>query len=422
MRSQFFAIALGLVVSSSAVTAQASAPPSLEAVVTASNAFGFDLVRHLAPDGNAFLSPASVTSALLMAYAGARGETATEMAAALRLADMGPTSNDLDRAVHALVEELNRKTTDEEIARRRRHDPGYEGTLKLHLVNALWGQKGHPFKPEYMERLSAVFGSELHAMDFKNDPNGSRLTINKRIAEQTNDRIRDLLPPDAVVSLTSLVLTNAIYFKNAWAQEFFARATKDQAFYADPETSFDVPMMRRTSSYGFFEDATTRAVRLPYADGRQSMIVVLPKERHALAATEKGLDRSALEALVKGLASRQVALELPRFKIEQTYEVADALKALGIRRAFDAQHADLSGIDGGAGQLVFDRVIHKTFVAVDEKGTEAAAATALTMRAGSARPTTEPVPFVCDEPFLFFIVDQKTGLVLFQGRCVDPRS
>jgi serpin B len=390
----------------------------LEAVVTASNALGFDLVRHLAPDGNAFLSPASVTSALLMAYAGARGETATEMATALRLADMGPTSEVLDRAVHALVEELNRKTMDEEITLRRRR----EGTLELHLVNALWGQKGHPFKPEYMERLSAVFGSELHAMDFKNDPNGSREMINKRIAEQTNDKIRDLLPPDAVVSLTRLVLTNAIYFKNAWADEFFARATRDQAFFADPETSFDVPMMRRTSSYGFFEDATTRAVRLPYADGRQSMIVVLPKERHALAATEKGLDRSALGALVKGLTSRQVALELPRFRIEQTYEVADALKAMGIRRAFDAQHADLSGIDGGAGQLVFDRVIHKTFVAVDEKGTEAAAATALTMERGAARRTTEPVPFVCDEPFLFFIVDQKTGLVLFQGRCVDPRG
>ena len=152
------------------------------------------------------------------------------------------------------------------------------------------------------------------------------------------------------------------------------------------------------------------------------MLVVLPKARHELAAVEKGMNGVGFRALVASMKLSQVALELPRFKIAQSYELVDALAALGIRRAFDPTRADFSGIDDGKGQLVISRVVHKTFVAVDERGTEAAAATAMMMKAGAAAPRGEPVPFVCDQPFLFFIVDDATGLNLFQGRCVDPRN
>lgn len=402
--------------------AQIGAGPTETPIVQASNDFGFALASRLNRDGNLFFSPGSISAAFHLAYAGARGETATEMARVLGLGDLDPESPDFDRAVAALIARLDREIPSRLRRRQADGEDQTEGGGRLDLVNALWGQEGHPFRADYLKRLTTAFGGELHQLDFAGDPQAARRTINERIAADTQDKIRDLLPEDAIDAATLLVLTNAIYFKNAWAEPFRESATRDQAFETKPGAEVTVPMMRRQGHYAYVGDDLLQALRIPYAQGGQSMLVVLPTKRHDLASVEKALDRKRLEAILMASKRSMVSLELPRFKLEQSFELREALRAMGMRRAFDAAAADFSGIDDGAGRLVISRVIHKTFVDVDEHGTEAAAATAIVMKRGSARPSAEPIPFVCDQPFLFFIVDDATGLVLFQGRCADPRG
>ena len=423
---QFALVLLLIATLFSSVTLAQRTEEAPDPIVTASNDFGFRLARTLEEDGNLFYSPASISTALQMALVGARGETASEMAKVLGLGDFDPGSAEFDAAVKALVAKLEQRFREDP----RANEGGKPKDLaQLDLVNALWGQTGHPFLESYERRLARTFGSELHQLDFRKDPMGSRQTINDRVAEQTQEKIRELLPADAITPETLLVLTNAIYFKNAWSDAFREAATKQVSFERRPGESFMVPMMHRTSYYRYVETGGARVLRVPYEHGKQSMLLVLPKKRHDLASIERSFDAQTLAKVRRELRdyrnrdrTRNASLALPRFKIEQSFELISALQSLGMRLATTPTKADFSGIDGGAGQLFISRVIHKTFIDVDEKGTEAAAATAVVMKIGAAAPRNDPMPFVCDEPFLFFIMDDATGLVLFQGRCADPRG
>ncbi|MCB9832098.1 MAG: serpin family protein [Planctomycetes bacterium] len=414
-----FLLALALV--AGLTSAQSEGHRPARPIVEASNDFSFALAPRLDAEGNMFFSPASISTALYMAYAGARGETAAEMARVLGIEDFAPTSAEFERSVRSLIAQLDREIDDDRRPGHKRPDGG-RPVATLSLANALWGQKGHPFRADYLRRLKEGFLSELHQLDFAGDPRGSRQAINDQIARDTHDKIRDLLPPDAISDLTRLVLTNAIYFKNAWAEPFSDHATQDQDFELAAGKPVSIPMMARRSAFDYLERDDMRVLRLPYAQGDQSMVIVLPSRRHDLATVEKSLTGRRLDALLGKLAATDVILRLPRFKIERKLELAEILSAMGMKRAFGGGDADFGGIDDGAGQLFISRAIHQSYVAVDEKGTEAAAATALIMKVGSAMQPSKPLEFCCDEPFLFFIVDGKSGLILFHGRCADPRG
>ena len=238
------------------------------------------------------------------------------------------------------------------------------------------------------------------------------------MSDRTKGKIKDLISPGALGHDTRLVLTNAIYFKGDWARPFSPAVTRDAPWLLpDAEkTPPSVPMMHQTGSFGFFQDDSISALDLPYAGHELSMLVILPKDTSGLAEVEKGLDPKRVEEVVAGLAQREVAVALPKFRIEAKFELGDTLGAMGMRLAFGPT-ADFSGIDGRRDFLISD-VVHKAFVEVDEKGTEAAGATGIVMCATAVR--ADRLVFNADHPFAFVIRDQKRGTVLFIGRVVDP--
>jgi serpin B len=256
----------------------------------------------------------------------------------------------------------------------------------------------------------------LRLLDFAADPESSRDTINNWISDQTEGRIKDLIPRGALDKLTRLVLTNAIYFNAAWATPFEKSQTQDGPFHLQSGGQVTVPMMRQTKSFGYAEGQNYQAVELPY-DGRElSMVILLPKSGQ-FDAFEGALNAGQVNTILKNLKQRQVVLSLPRFKIESEFNLAATLAAMGMPAAFSSE-ADFSGMDGGKNLFISD-VIHKAFVTVDEAGTEAAAATAVVMGLTSVMPE-QPVEVTVDRPFVFLIRDVQTGAILFVGRIVNP--
>ena len=380
----------------------------LRALVDGNSEFAFDLYRTLSvEDGNLFFSPHSISLALAMTYAGARGETERQMAEALRF---GLPQTDLHAAVNAL---------DLELAARGADDDGF----RLRIANAVWGQRGYEFLDDFLDHLAQHYGAGVMAADFQGAPEASRAAINDWVADRTEDRVRDLVPPGLIHSLTRMALVNAIYFHASWALPFPESRTAPGPFHLLDGGSIDVPMMRTNDEFTYASGDGYQAVDLPYDGYELSMTILLP-DRGRFQEFEQGLDAELLSQAIAGLHSRTVDLSMPRFGFESQFRLAEALKALGMGDAFDPSRADFSGIDGrscAAGDdpcLYVEDVVHQAFVSVDEAGTEAAAATAVLLRTESAGPP--PVTLEIDRPFIFLIRDRATGAILFVGRVLDP--
>jgi serpin B len=381
----------------------------LSELVKGNSAFAFDLYRFLVEqqeDDNLFYSPYSISLALAMTYAGARGETQEQMADALHFV---LPLDDLHPAFNALDQELAQRGEGAE-------GKGEEG-FQLNIANAIWGQKDYTFVEAFLDILAMNYGAGLRVLDFAGAPDESRVTINEWISEQTEGKIENLIPQGLIGPLTRLVLTNAIYFNAAWANPFEEEATRDGPFALLDGSEVTVPMMRQTESFGYTEGDDYQAVELPY-DGREMSMVILLPDRDSFEAFEDSLDVEQVQAIVENLEYGQVTLTMPRFEFDSGFSLKDALMELGMPAAFSAE-ADFSGMTGDRALSIAD-VIHKAFVSVDEEGTEAAAATAVVM-VESAMPA-QPVEVTIDHPFIFLIRDIETGAVLFVGRVVDPST
>jgi serpin B len=376
------------------------------AVVQADNQFALDLYGQLnkeQPGKNLFFSPVSISIALGMTTAGARGQTETEMAQVLHLTCILPQA-------HAEYQMLLGRWN------AQGKDRGYQ----LRVANRLWGKKDFHFLAEYLKLTRQQYGAELALVDFKGQTEAARKEINGWIEKQTADKIKNLLAPGVLDPMTRLVLTNAIYFKGDWASQFKKDQTRDEDFTVSADKKVKVPLMRQTQTYPYAEDAALQALELPYKGNELSMLVLLPKKPDGLAAVESSLSAQQSAALRARLGARKVNAYLPKFKLETTFSLNDTLTALGMKTPF-TDAADFSGMDGEK-NLYISAVIHKAFVDVNEEGTEAAAATAVVMRKKSERIERPPVVFRADHPFVFMICDKRDGSILFLGRMASPKD
>jgi len=386
-------------------------PASMEtdnvlAVAKGDNEFATDLYSRLRSDKptNLFFSPYSVSTALAMTYAGAAGPTEAQIAKVLHF----PLT---DTELHAAFDTLRKSLIFSD------KTPGFQ----LRVANRLWGQKGVHFLPEFLQVISADYGADLGLLDFK-QAEAARKTINSWIEEQTDHKIQDLLAPGVLGASTRLVLTNAIYFKARWTHEFSKSATTDAPFHISASQQITVPMMRQTHRLRYAASDNVQLLELPYAgDARLSMLILLPKKIDGLTDLEKSLTNENLQKWSAELKPRLVKVDLPRFKMTSEFSLGDVLESMGMSLAF-SDKADFSRMSTQE-QLSISAVIHKAFVDVNEEGTEAAAATAVAMKAKAVfRAPEEPVEFHADHPFVFLIRDNSTQSILFLGRLLNPKG
>jgi serpin B len=376
-------------------------------LVNGNTQFAWDLYKRISEgNGNLFYSPYSISVALAMTYAGAGGVTETEMGKVLHF--------DLPQQdLHPAFKELNDK-----IMSRGKNAEGTNGTpFKLNVANSLWAQKDFPFVRHYLF-YTDYYRAGLNFVDYKANPESARLEINKWVADNTENKIQDLIPQGVIDNLTRLVLANAIYFNAAWATAFEEGATRDEDFHLLDGTTKKVAMMNQSESHGYESGPGWQAVDLSYSGNEISMMVIVP-DQGKFADIEKSLDSTALQATFQALRPQEVVLGFPKFKVEQKIMLADTLKAMGMPSAFN-DTADFSGMYGAGSpeKLCISDVIHQAYVKVNEAGTEAAAATAVVMKATMA--PASPVELTIDRPFIFVIRDIETGTVLFIGRVTDP--
>lgn len=389
-------------------TEPAAAPADLAELAKGNYAFAFDLYGVLRREqGNLFYSPYSISLALAMTYAGARGETEAQMARTLHYT---LPQEQLHRAFNAL---------DLQLAERGKEAKGQDGEpFRLKIANSVWGQKDHRFRDEYLAVLAANYGAGLRLVDFINAAEQVRQTINEWVEENTEGKITDLLAEGSIDSLTRLVLANAVYFNAAWKNPFESMATADRPFTLLDGSEVVVPTMRRTGSYAYARGQGYHALSVPYDGDEIDMILLLP-DAGTFEAFESTLTAGEIAATLRGLAPKQVHLSLPKFTYESRFALAETLAALGMPDAFVAEKADFSGMTGER-DLFIGEVSHKAFVAVNEKGTEAAAATAVEMRTTAAM--EPPLEFTVDRPFVYLIRDVQTGTILFVGRMLNPKA
>jgi serpin B len=371
-------------------------------LVAGNTGFALDLYRALfSAEQNLFYSPYSISAALAMTYAGARGETEQQMAEALHYtlpqAQLHAAFNALDQLL------LSSADADDEEA------------FRLHIANTTWGQQGHHWLEAFLDTLAENYGAGLHQVDFRQAEEARQL-INQWVLEQTEGKIEELLPPGAVDGSTALVLTNAVYFKAAWKYAFPEAATRDGPFTLLDGSQVSVPMMSGVGQHNYAEWPGVQAIELPYAGDALSMVILLPDEG-TFGSFVRSLDARLLAALLDGLERQGVALTMPRFRYHSEFKLKDALTQLGMVDAF-GDAADFSGMDGTR-ELFIDQVYHQALVAVDEAGTEASAATAVVMaRKG---PVVEQRVSI-DRPFVFLIRDIESGTILFLGHVVNPAA
>jgi len=378
----------------------------LATLVDGNSAFAFNLYQQLRDEeGNLFYSPYSISLALAMTYAGARSETEQQMADALQFS---LPQNQLHPGFNALAMELDSRGEGAQ---------GKDGEgFRLNIINTIWGQRDYTFLTEFLDQLAVNYGAGLRVLDFIGAPEESRVTINDWVAEQTEERIEELIPQGLINPMTRLVLTNAIYFNAAWAYPFEEDLTRDGVFYLLDGSEVTVPMMRQTESLGYAEGDGYQAVELPYDGNELSMVILLPATGQ-FETFEEALDAQRVEAIIGSLEYKQVALRMPKFEFDSEFSLIEALAALGMPIAFSGG-ADFSGMTGNRDLYIAD-VVHKAFVSVDEAGTEAAAATAVVMEM-TAMPET--VEVTIDRPFIFLIRDIETGAILFVGRTLNPAA
>jgi len=387
-----------------------------EKLAQSQNAFATDLYAQLHQHpGNLFFSPQSIATALSMTFIGAKGDTSAEMAKVLHLQDLRSDNQNATLTLPGLVQEAYAEQ------RKLFNEPQQDG-LELHLANGLWVKADYPLNSEFTKAIKENFKGSIEPVDFSNGP-AARKKINGWVSDQTNDKIRDLIGPNAVTPNTRLVLTNAIYFKAAWETQFRKEASTKEKFHVSLNKDVDAEMMKQTHFFGLAELEGFKLLVMPYKGGEASMLVLLPDKVDGLADLERSLSAENLASWLEKSRSVRVALSLPKFKNTTELDLNDTLITLGMKKAFVVGQADFTGIANvPAEPLYIGLVIHKAFVDVNEEGTEAAAATAVTMRAGSAMRPAEPFPFVADHPFVYIIRSNRTGDILFMGRLTDPTA
>jgi len=371
----------------------------VQEVVNANNQFAFDLYSELTKSetSNIFYSPYSIFAALAMTYEGAKGQTAGEMKSVFHF----PENIILRPNFAKIYNDINEA------------DKAYE----LRTGNALWVQRDYPLLEDYTSRVERYYGGKAANLDFIKETEKSRRTINSFIEEQTNRKIKDLLPPGSLNPLIRLVLTNAIYFKGTWVWEFDPKDTREVDFYVTPTNIVKTPMMYMKpdkARFNYADLGDLQILELPYKGDKISMLILLPSEN--LDTIEPSLTPKKLEEWKNQMQETKLdAIYIPKFEFDTEYTLNENLKALGMPTAFDAENADFSGMTT-AEKIWIDFVIHQAYVKVDEKGTEAAAATAVGM---VGRAMSRNV-FRADHPFIFIIQQKDTGNILFLGRVVDP--
>jgi serpin B len=355
------------------------------------NRFAGDTYSQLSrKPGNLIFSPLSISTALSMALAGARGQTAQEMTAILHAPVNAEVLDQLIRAGNAKGDELL-------------------------LGQGLWVDRGYPLLPGFIEALQGQFHAPPTALDFSKDPESARTAINRWTAQKTKDKIPELFPAGSLDRSTRLVLSSAIYFNGKWQSKFDPKQTKAAPFHSDGGTAVDTPFMNQTARFGYGETASAQVVELPYG-GALAFDVILPKAGTQLSTLEDALRSDGLATWLGQLKHKQVQLALPKFRAESSFSLREALSTMGMANAFSSG-ADFSGIDGRR-DLALSQVAHKAFIDVSEEGTEAAAATGAVV---SLTAFAQPVVFRADHPFLYLIRDTGSGGVLFAGRYAGPK-
>ena len=346
---------------------------------------------------NIFFSPLSISTAFSMAYEGAKEDTASQMQ---QVFGFERDEQKRQKAISELLSRLNHK------------DDWY----KLQVANALWVKDGYEIKSDYLDTAKTHYSSTVDNVDFVTDDGINK--INSWVQEKTNDKIQDILAPGSTDDLTRMVITNAVYFKGKWGLEFNPRNTSDKPFWTDKDNSVMVPMMKENAAlYNYASTGDLQALELNYLGGDIAMIVLLPKERDGLGSIEQSMSKEELDSIRDSMTRQPLTVQIPRFEFETQYNLVEPLQSLGLEDAFDRENADFQGITDE--QVYLEKAAHKAFVNVNEEGTEAAAITALVMRATSGPP--EPVAeFIADHPFMFIIQEKETEEILFIGRVMDP--
>jgi serpin B len=401
---------LVLVGSALTLLAGGAIPAEVGSVVTANNQLAIDLYHQMSVSGgNLFFSPYSIHKTLAMVYAGARGDTASEMAAVLHCTLGQERAHQAFREARQL---LNHRT-----------DGLFRGShnVQLYLSASLWGQRGYAFQKSYLDLVEDCYGAGLREVDFT-APAAARKTINGWVDEQTRHKIPELFSSGSMDSSTRLVLTSAIYFKGDWVHPFKKRSSGTATFWLNASDRTQVPLIHQTNTFGYFENDQLQGLQMPYEGNDLALIVFLPRKLDGLADLERTLSAEKLAGWLDQLAERKVDVWLPKFKLTTTSGLREVLQALGMKKAFNIDEADFSGMNGGREPLFISAVIHKAFVDVNEEGTEAAAATGATVET-IAMPRAQAVQvFRADHPFLFAIRDVRTGMILFLGRMVQPST
>lgn len=362
------------------------------------NQFAIDFYKQVSKNekGNIFFSPFSLSTAMGMTYAGSRGVSEEQIGKVFHF-----TSNNdkFHIKLGNTAKLINSKAT----------------AIQLKIVNTLWAEKTYPFKKSYDNLMKKAYAATVRPMDFINKSEECRLTINDDIYKSTNEKIKDLLPPNLLNSMTRLVLTNAIYFKGDWKTQFKKEKTGESNFYITPQKIVKCKMMGVKSDFNYYEDSRIEAIELPYAGDNFSMVIILPSENQPLDELTSSLSNQYLNDIFNGLYKKEISISIPKFKLSNGYQLKQVLSQMGMPQPF-TDDANFTGMTSSSNLKISD-VIHKAFIEVNEQGTEATAATAVVIAMKSIQ--FEKL-FIANRPFLFLIKEKSTGTILFMGRIVDP--
>ncbi len=369
--------------------------------VNGNNQFAFDLYEKLNDkEENVFFSPYSISSALAMTYTGAENITKQEMKQVMYYLD---DKESLAKSFGKLNDHIEAAT---------------QKGVQLNIANSLWCQQNYNFMDKFISINDSYYKAGIKKVDFKNNHPQVRKNINKWVEDKTNNKIKNLIKKNMLDPLTRLVLVNAIYFNGKWEHPFKEEKTKEDTFFIYSECTTKADFMNQTVSLRYYKDDLAKVIEIPYEGNEISMMVLLPHKRYGMKELEQKLNYELFQKYIRSLYKTKVKLSLPKFKFSADYDLNDPLKNLGMKTAFQ-KDADFSGITGKK-DLFISEVVHKSFVDVNEKGTEAAAATGVVMRKSSA--IMKSASFDADHPFIFLIKDNKSGSILFMGRMMNPNQ
>lgn len=392
-----------ILVSITSLAQDQSNTAEINTIANANNQLAFDLFTEISEKekGNLFYSPFSVSTALAMTYAGSAGRTEAEMAQVLHFQPNTPSFHQNFGAYLARLAE------------------NAKGNIEFEMANRLWVEKNFKFKDSFFDLVNSAYGASTEKADFINNYEEARKVINEWVAQKTNRRIKDLIPVGVLDENTRMVLVNAIYFKGDWLHPFDSLETRNDVFHVEKGKDVTARFMKQTGYFNYATGEHCKMMRLPYKGDKQSMVVVLPNGIGDMDATEKEIQRIGFDKL-KYSAKQQLNISFPKFKMTMPLALKKYFKELNMLNSFE-EEADFSKMDSTK-RLYISEIVHKAFVEVDEKGTEAAAATAVVMAVKTDAALHIPIviPFVADHPFLYYIVDNETNAILFMGRMCEP--